>query len=102
MFCVAAWLGFKPRVLLTLLSLSLWTPVAQRLVGAAYQDHPGKQEGLEATPRVWRDKERDSDLQAAHEPGQHSSLVPADPLPCAGHRLGVSCINEDLALQRVS
>lgn len=52
-------------------------PVAQRLVGAAYQDRPRKQEGLEATPRIWRDKERDSDLQAAHEPGQHSSLVPA-------------------------
>ena len=52
-------------------------PVAQRLVGAACQDRPGVQEGLEATPRVWRDEEQDSDPQAAHEPGQHSSPVPA-------------------------
>ncbi|CAN0465553.1 unnamed protein product [Rangifer tarandus platyrhynchus] len=63
-------------------------PKAQRLVGAAYQDHPGKQEGLEATPRVWRDKERDSDLQAAHEPGSEvyqpddpAALPPADESP---------------------
>ena len=52
-------------------------PVAQRLVGAACQDRPGVQEGLEATPRVWRDEEQDSDPQAAHEPGQQSSPVPA-------------------------
>ncbi|KAB0373551.1 hypothetical protein FD755_015210 [Muntiacus reevesi] len=53
-------------------------PKAQRLVGAAYQDRPGKQEGLEATPRVWRDKERDSDPQAAHEPGSEV-YQPDDP-----------------------
>ncbi|KAM9700257.1 CDK5 regulatory subunit-associated protein 2 isoform 4-T4 [Dama dama] len=63
-------------------------PKAQRLVGAAYQDRPGKQEGLEATPRIWRDKERDSDPQAAHEPGPEvyqpddpAVLPPADGNP---------------------
>uniref|UniRef100_A0A8C6DV25 CDK5 regulatory subunit-associated protein 2 n=1 Tax=Moschus moschiferus TaxID=68415 RepID=A0A8C6DV25_MOSMO len=44
-------------------------PKAQHLVGAAYQDSPGKQGGLEATPCVCRDKDGDKDQQAAHEPG---------------------------------
>ncbi|XP_067599611.1 CDK5 regulatory subunit-associated protein 2 isoform X4 [Pseudorca crassidens] len=42
---------------------------AQPLVGAAYQDQDslGEQEGLKATPCVWRDKERDRDQQASCE-----------------------------------
>ncbi|XP_055435457.1 CDK5 regulatory subunit-associated protein 2 isoform X5 [Bubalus kerabau] len=65
-------------------------PKAQNLVGTAYQDGPGKQGGLEATPRVWRDREGDEEQQAAHKPSQHSPPVPADQLLCAGHHLGVS------------
>ncbi|XP_045369086.2 CDK5 regulatory subunit-associated protein 2 isoform X5 [Camelus bactrianus] len=38
---------------------------AQPLVGAAYQDGPREQEGMEATPCVWRDLEKDSDQHAS-------------------------------------
>ncbi|XP_064346535.1 CDK5 regulatory subunit-associated protein 2 isoform X9 [Camelus dromedarius] len=38
---------------------------AQPLVGAAYQDGPREQEGMEATPCVWRDQEKDSDQHAS-------------------------------------
>ncbi|XP_072816119.1 CDK5 regulatory subunit-associated protein 2 isoform X7 [Vicugna pacos] len=38
---------------------------AQPLVGAAYQDGPREQEGIEATPCVWRDQEKDSDQHAS-------------------------------------
>lgn len=79
----------------TYFALSLRMPVAQNLVGTAYQDGPGKQGGLEATPRVWRDREGDEEQQAAHKPSQHSPPVPADQLLCAGHHLGVSCKNQD-------
>ncbi|ELR59113.1 CDK5 regulatory subunit-associated protein 2, partial [Bos mutus] len=58
-------------------------PKAQNLVRTAYQDGPGKQGGLEATPRVWRDREGDEEQQATHEPGQHSPPVPADQLLCS-------------------
>ncbi|XP_059956605.1 CDK5 regulatory subunit-associated protein 2 isoform X2 [Mesoplodon densirostris] len=40
---------------------------AQPHMGAAYQDSLGEQEGLKATPCVWRDKERDKDQQASCE-----------------------------------
>uniref|UniRef100_A0A8C0HXB2 CDK5 regulatory subunit-associated protein 2 n=1 Tax=Balaenoptera musculus TaxID=9771 RepID=A0A8C0HXB2_BALMU len=40
---------------------------AQPLVGAAYRDSPGEREGPQATPCVWRDKERDEDQQASCE-----------------------------------
>uniref|UniRef100_A0A452EI04 CDK5 regulatory subunit-associated protein 2 n=1 Tax=Capra hircus TaxID=9925 RepID=A0A452EI04_CAPHI len=53
-------------------------PKAQRLVGTAYQVGPGKQGGLEATPRVWRDREGDEEQQAAHEPGSEV-YQPDDP-----------------------
>lgn len=58
-------------------SFSSWTPVAQPLVGAAYQDQDSlaEQEGLKATLCVWRDKERDRDQQASCETGQHSPLA---------------------------
>uniref|UniRef100_A0A4W2D3L6 CDK5 regulatory subunit-associated protein 2 n=1 Tax=Bos indicus x Bos taurus TaxID=30522 RepID=A0A4W2D3L6_BOBOX len=53
-------------------------PKAQNLVRTAYQDGPGKQGGLEATPRVWRDREGDEEQQAAHEPGSEV-YQPDDP-----------------------
>ncbi|KAM9082890.1 CDK5 regulatory subunit-associated protein 2 isoform 6-T6 [Megaptera novaeangliae] len=40
---------------------------AQPLVGAAYRDSPGEREGPQATPCVWRDRERDEDQQASCE-----------------------------------
>nr|XP_005892002.1 PREDICTED: CDK5 regulatory subunit-associated protein 2 [Bos mutus] len=53
-------------------------PKAQNLVRTAYQDGPGKQGGLEATPRVWRDREGDEEQQATHEPGSEV-YQPDDP-----------------------
>ncbi|XP_038538501.1 CDK5 regulatory subunit-associated protein 2 isoform X3 [Canis lupus familiaris] len=44
---------------------------AQPLVGAAYQDGPGEQNGAKAMPCVWRATEGDSD-HATHETGQNA------------------------------
>uniref|UniRef100_A0A8C3WS28 CDK5 regulatory subunit-associated protein 2 n=1 Tax=Catagonus wagneri TaxID=51154 RepID=A0A8C3WS28_9CETA len=43
------------------------SPKAQPLMGAAYQDSPREQEGLNTTPSIWRDKEGASEQQACHE-----------------------------------
>ncbi|XP_057404337.1 CDK5 regulatory subunit-associated protein 2 isoform X5 [Balaenoptera acutorostrata] len=60
---------------------------AQPLVGAAYRDSPGEREGPQATPCVWRDKERDEDQQASCE--TDSEIYQPDDLaifpPCEEH-----------------
>ena len=74
-------------------SFSSRTPVAQPLVGAAYQDSPGEQKGIRTMACVWRDKEGDSYQHTSHETGRNSASVCVEQLPCARHSLG-SCIEK--------
>lgn len=71
-------------------------PIAQPLVGAAYQDSPGEQKGITTMPCVWRDKEGDSDQHTSYETGQNSTPMCVEQLPCARHSLG--CFIEKLLL----
>lgn len=68
-------------------SFSLWMPIAQPLVEAAYQDSLGEQKGTETLPCVWRDKERDNGQHTSHKTGQNSTCIYIEQLLCARHHL---------------